>query len=477
MLDGDPSRRVWEPLADQPARPEEVDLWRRRDPEAGLGVIMGNGLVVMDVDDWLFNEFIKPYLHLLDTWVDVTGRGFVHVFLRTDTPPRNGRLLHPEDGRKLADIRYTHAYVGAPPSHYRDHDTVGHYAILHHGPEHIRAAADADAIWDELVRAYCQGPPRRAVVDAPVAGTHERTIQPPLAEDSLERKRLNELLHNYTGSLDLKRRLERGYDLADFPGKSHSEVDWMTCKELVKHNWTDEEITWAYRTLLIGAETYQNRHRPDHGDAYLQLTLGKARADATTDEAKLKTVDGRNFHITRVVKVLYPGSPEYHVSIVFNDGKVGTAKMDWREYSNVHRFVEAILRDVGPSPLMQEGHLTNNGFRHLFLNALYEVTEEVTPPPEATEPGQLERMIKRVVGHYLTSNAPVGHRYGWYAGDQAYIPHETLQAHIDAEPRGRLVKASQIANVMRAAGANWRKVTADDQTVRVWVVDAAWLRD
>lgn len=484
MVDDDPGRREWGPLADRPAPIEFVDLWLRRDPNVGLGVIMGNGLVVMDVDDHLFSEFIKPLLDQLDTWVNVTGRGFVHVFLRTDQAPSSGRLLHPEDGRKLADIRYFHSYVGAPPSQYQANGTVGNYAILHGGPEHVRATPNADRVWDALVEAYCHTPVRRrAVVDEVPGGDHDTNIQPPLAEDSSERKRLNLLVRNHTGSFEIRRYLSEGYDIeqvrARYPSMgSHSEVDWMICKELIKHNWTDQEIVWAYATLPLGEYIYRNRERPDHGDRYLlHFTLPKARASLVEDDKQFQAAEGANFKVTRFEKTVHPDDPEYLLSLVFSDGKVGTAKLKSADISNLSRFESAIIRDTDHMPQMYPAHLNNNGFKRGFLPALLKVVTLVAPPREATDPGQLEQLIKRVLARHVTPNAPEGGRFGWHVSDGVAIRHGALMEQLKAEERGRVSVRDVWAVLEQRYHGIDRRIAHEGRTMSVWVVDSSILED
>lgn len=93
---------------------EVVRSWWRRIPRANVGVALGHGVVVLDVDD---SGTAARILALAEArgWPAVrTPSGGLHVYLRTDRPTRTTVLK--ASGRHFGELRGDGAYVLAPPS-------------------------------------------------------------------------------------------------------------------------------------------------------------------------------------------------------------------------------------------------------------------------------------------------------------------------------------------------------------------------
>lgn len=100
---GNPS---WRMLALEPATKDEVQGWFRADPDANIGVILGEasgGLGVIDVD----RPLAMP-LHLPPSVQSQTARG-AHIFYTSDKPLKTRKCT-------WGELRSDGAYVALPPS-------------------------------------------------------------------------------------------------------------------------------------------------------------------------------------------------------------------------------------------------------------------------------------------------------------------------------------------------------------------------
>jgi len=114
----------WIPLQYEPATEETIGAWYDQNPDAGVGIIAGRGLVVIDIDN---GEEVPAELEqwrdtLQSTACSKTVKGY-HYFL-AGGPLRNSR-------QAWGDVRGAGGYVVAAPSY---HPSGARYQWLRGGP-------------------------------------------------------------------------------------------------------------------------------------------------------------------------------------------------------------------------------------------------------------------------------------------------------------------------------------------------------
>jgi Bifunctional DNA primase/polymerase, N-terminal len=92
----------------EPASPDEIREWYAREPDAGVGIITGNGLAVADLDD-------RPRIRLHETPMVRTPNGWLHVYAST-TEATPSRKLRDAADKKWGELQGEGCYVVAPPT-------------------------------------------------------------------------------------------------------------------------------------------------------------------------------------------------------------------------------------------------------------------------------------------------------------------------------------------------------------------------
>lgn len=292
-----PLHKAWTPYQQCIASEDEIASWPE---DANIGVIAGavsGSLLVDDIDYLPFVLWIleQPLVEVLPYLVE-TGSHKLHIYMRT----QEGDDLHGEnidiDGIHYGEIRGNGQYVVAPPSQVRNEaDHVQAYRYLKN--DRIPLVPDARALFHSLLSTYLKRRPTQKPPSQPIAA--------PLSGAELERK-----IERAQGlGRELRQTILRG----PRPGKgiwrhlpSYSQVDFAVVENLIRCNFTDQEIEAIFAEFPVGEHCYQNTSRQGSmGPQYMALTLKSAHKKMDKIIVAAKEAQGDNFRVLRVVKKLY----------------------------------------------------------------------------------------------------------------------------------------------------------------------------
>jgi hypothetical protein len=464
--------------------PDTVASWYNHAPGAGVGVVCGKvsgNLAVLDIDHFHLCEWMKEHLAKLlqSTWTVETGSGKLHIYVRSERPCYT-TVFKSSSGTKLADLRadgtppFEASYVVAPPSMYDFNGVRGKYKTFGGSPDSIETIEDASPWFGELLtRAFSK-----------FSGIDTKAIQTLAQTDQIDNKiksasdesNLRQLLRDAGVTGKYRRAILNGVDdpgEGDWRGcPSHSEVDYAIIAELRDRGVSGDTIEEIFATFPIGRYCYRNPKRPNHGHRYIVTTVGKVDAKIATKTQAAMTANGKNFEITRAVRVNYT-PPVYELYVTLDSGDRGVMKVTAAELMSEHMFEVAAARDLNAVLLFKDEHVKKY---KLFAAAVMGMATIEEPPEVATDNGYLASQIADVI---KTRTVPIipddlsQALLGWRDDTNGliYIRGNSLIQFV-----GQAVRPSPAPNkiwdVLRAFGGTDGTVKHNGSSIRMWRLPA-----
>lgn len=452
---------TWHQFMARLATPEETRDW----VGSGVGIVCGavsGNLFVYDVDylpfcDWLEEHYTDRLLK--KTWTVRSGSGKLHIYLRTHE--EQGSTYYAFGGVKLGDARGRGEMVVAPPS---PHISGGTYTTLYGSPDTIATVPDALRLTRALAERFHQH--RTGSVLAPKI---EQRILPAVSGDTADRlvKQLRDVQPR------IKRAVLQGAVAGDgewVNSESQSQIDYAVCCELVRHNWTDDQIETAFATFPIGAATYRNTERPNHGSKYLLYTIQKARGEAEKAVVASREAKGVGWVITEARVVTYD-EPEWTLTFTTDDGNTYVATIRHDDLLTDKRFIGAVSKSCFWWPTLYHHH-RGRGIEDLGKAILAMATVEKVAT-EATLGGHMRDIVKRVVRQSCKPMTPAttgDYGLGWRDDDWVYVRPTILVERVQSFKRTATVES--IAGVVKSLQGEIKVIHIGDARERMWTIPA-----
>jgi len=382
------------------------------------------------MDDVGFSNFIEGLADSLaqkGAWIERSGSGRLHVFVRSTEPVLTSHLIG--DGRKLADVRGDGA-KGKGPSYMvvspTIHPVTGKpYEWYAGDPEHISVVPNARSAFDGLRDMYAGSVGGTILVQSDTGyDASDETVLDKAGPGDWEQIK-SEITGNIRFSRKVKNALTEGATAGEgmwAGAPSNSEVDHQVIRELREAGWDLAKIERAFAWGPLGNNRYGS-HKGTRGRAYLISSLNAIDADTVRAQEATKHAEGSNFRVDKVVRVGFE-EPLFEITITSKTvpPKTGVARLEIDDLMDEHRFSKAIGRSLNFFPVVDRA-LEGRKFRK-FGSLLLDMAVEEAVPQSATVGGHLRATIMAFVLDETPTIEPEDFRMvtlGWRRNGQAFV--------------------------------------------------------
>lgn len=373
---------VWKPFQVLPASPEQIAEWWKDNPSYNVAIICGavsGRLVCYDVDHPAFRDWLLANCQelLAQTWVVRSGGKSIHIYVRSREDTRGTQITH-FDGTHVADIKAEGGYCATEPSIHPD--TGGAYTTMYGSPDKVLTVPNALLLIKRLYAAW-----RDSLGAATETEEGAPTIREPLsngdAEQMAERIR-RDLAHN-PRAIDI---VLGGPEQWTFRQPQweigRSELWWNGLRYLAEAGWDREDVrAWA-ATFPLGALTYRNTARHDHGDRLLNIEWA-SMVDKQNQLVEVHaTLAGTNFRIDDI-KALALEDLRIEMTVArFDIERVRTIILTPDELHSERKLVLAVSRALLILAVLPP-ELGGKNYR-VFMASVYHIaSENIETVPEA----------------------------------------------------------------------------------------------
>lgn len=431
----------WATYQQRRASAQEVAGWIQHGAENwGLicGLVSGRAYCgdvdIMDMSHWVLDDPHRPVFR--GACIVRSGSGKAHVWFRSKTKVLSGVWYLTNRAQNHAgDIRGDGrgnagpSYMVVPPSLHPD--TGEAYRVVAGDFENLPDVSDGDAFLRAIGDAY--------LADVPTAGgkyvqSNDRDI---LVLSDVEK---TDVLGGIR-SLGLKKKIVDTLLVPgnQFPGSrhwpdkpSHSEIDQAVVLELARKGLDFPAVERIFACAELGAETYRNKSRPNHGYGYLKYGFDKARAQVEREKTAARTASGANFKVEHVtVTELGPKQSVYHLELSIPDplDPNAEAAIKFVDVNDTDIFDERIFSKAVGLQLRWLPQFTNAQRGHNFADftsSIMKMVEDIViAPREVTEAGYLASVLWRMLKPMRSQNMPTTpgevSSLGWRVGDEYYF--------------------------------------------------------
>jgi len=423
----------------------------------------------IDMSHWVLDHANDPRLR--GACVVRSGSGKAHVWFRSKTKILSGVWYLTNRAQNHAgDIRGDGrgnngpSYMVVPPSLHPD--TGDAYRVVAGSFDRLPDVEDGQAFLRAIGDAY--------LADVPTAGgkyvqSNDKDI---LTLSDAEKA---DVLGSIR-SLGLKKKIVDTLLVPgnQFPGSrnwsdapSTSEIDYAVVCELLRKGHDFAFIERIFACAELGADTYRNKTRSNHGYGYLKYTFDKARSKVEDEKRASRVASGSNFTVTHVTRTdLGPGESIYHIEIsvpnpVDPNAPVAVKHIDMRDVDllDERAFARVTFTQVHWVPTFlpsQRGHNFAG-----FTTAVSDMVEDIVRAPrEATEAGfvasVLLAILKPMASRTPPNTAGEVSMIGWKTGDEYYLRFAEVLRRLKGQIhplKGQTVV--QAINMLGSAGTEW----------------------
>lgn len=431
----------WATYQQRRASAQEVAGWIQHGAE-NWGLVCGliSGRIYcgdvdnMDMSHWVLDDPSREVFR--GACIVRSGSGKAHIWFRSKTKVLSGVWYLTNRAQNHAgDIRGDGrgnagpSYMVVPPSLHPD--TGMEYRRVVGDFDSLPDVADGDAFLRAIGDAY--------LADVPTAGgkyvqSNDRDIL--VLSDTEKADVLGGIR-----SLGLKKKIVDTLLVPgnQFPGSrhwpdkpSHSEIDQAVVLELARKGLDFPAVERIFACALLGADTYRNKNRSNHGYGYLKYGFDKARVQVEREKAGARTASGANFKVEHVtVTELGPNQSIYHIELSIPDpvDPNAPAEIKYVDMRDADIFDERIFSKAVGLQLRWLPQFTNAQRGHNFADftsSLMKMVEDVVMAPrESTEAGYvasvLMRMLKSVKEQPMPATPGDVGGLGWRIDNEYYF--------------------------------------------------------
>lgn len=443
----------------------EIQTWKRL---SNVGLVMGGPtpIVTLDIDyyeAWLWLQEQRDILeHLLKrTWVVTSGSGRGgHIYVKSGQPVVTQRLstLHK---KKLGEIRGNGSYVVAPPS---IHETGGVYTTLYGSPASILQVPDANALFHKIIDLFTSAHHGISVPSLQPSAEHRYgyRILPP-SDGTVWKPKWQTLTAKARRALTEPAVYGEG-EWVGYP--SNSEIRYMIVGEMVRADWTIDEIEQCFADQPFGEYHYRNEHDTPHGRYVLETDVASALADWEREKAAAVQAIGPGWKITHVVRRQLD-NPTYTITFELEDGRMYEAVLRVDDMLHEKRFQGAVCKTTGWTPQLQPTHYGRN--MTMLMAAICDMAETEIVPEISTVLGYIKSLILQVLIETENHHKPDTRGLGWRDETSIFVRGGILMSRITNMYRAATLEHVSGA-VERLGGHAFNLTWGDGQREMVWVI-------
>ena len=456
---------------------EIIEQWRWDEaldthPNSNVAIVGGvGGLIIWDIDYPPAVAKLKPLLGVLDTWVNETGSGKLHAFLRSDGD-LSGENLDWEDVH-LGEIRGTGQYVVAPPSHVNEPDHYQTYRTLYGSPNNIKRVKDAKALIHRLLAAAGFG--SGLTIAAPLLTVEAPTLHNRWPDPAGEKGWRDRVHHDEHLDSKVKQIMLNG-DTSGF--KTPSEADWAVVRATLLAGYSTDEVEQVFIHLPCSGHYHANKSDKTVGHKYFLVTLASVQKVMGKAAAAASLAQGENFHVLWVKKRMYE-PPLYTVCVKVLEGGEETFTCESDDIVSEARF----RRKLAPAINMIPRFAAKGKQYEVFSDAVLQMAEIEEIPQDAKAAGIIrsfiiglirepQRMAPQIPDDQHDANL------GWYDRSNGHLDVRGtyLLRFAQSTPTLRAVTPESLWQAVAAMGGVEHMVKfKEGMTERVWSIPNHWL--